>query len=72
MEQTAHESHSSFLNNPAYFISTVLINDANEEPRTSDKLEGENALTGSMVSSLYKLKDLDNTGKFGLKNIRKT
>ncbi|KFY88503.1 hypothetical protein V500_06309 [Pseudogymnoascus sp. VKM F-4518 (FW-2643)] len=50
----------NFLQSPYYFISTTLVEDEENQPQ-ADREEVKNALAGTLVSSLHRLKDSDNT-----------
>ncbi|OBT61874.1 hypothetical protein VE03_08718 [Pseudogymnoascus sp. 23342-1-I1] len=50
----------NFLQSPYYFISTTLVEDE-EAQGLADREEVKNALAGTLVSSLHRLKDSDNT-----------
>ncbi|KFY16167.1 hypothetical protein V491_05422, partial [Pseudogymnoascus sp. VKM F-3775] len=51
----------NFLQSPYYFISTTLVDDDENQPEGAHGEEVKNALAGTLVSSLHRLKDSDNT-----------
>ncbi|KAI9726476.1 MAG: hypothetical protein M1828_001298 [Chrysothrix sp. TS-e1954] len=51
----------SFLHNPYFFCIVQLLEVDNDVPRTSEDPDCMPALTGTTVSSMYRLKDIDNT-----------
>ncbi|KFY27080.1 hypothetical protein V493_03703 [Pseudogymnoascus sp. VKM F-4281 (FW-2241)] len=59
ISEAVDPSHN-FLQNPYYFISTTLVEDEETQPEP-DREEVKNALAGTLVSSLHRLKDTDNT-----------
>ncbi|KFY30534.1 hypothetical protein V494_08121, partial [Pseudogymnoascus sp. VKM F-4513 (FW-928)] len=56
----AVDPSQNFLQSPYYFISTTLVDD-DETQSGSDREEVKNALAGTLVSSLHRLKDSDNS-----------
>ncbi|KFX94787.1 hypothetical protein O988_06136, partial [Pseudogymnoascus sp. VKM F-3808] len=55
----ASDPAQNFLQNPYFFISTSLVDDEETQP-PADREEVKNALAGTLVSSLHRLKDSDN------------
>ncbi|OBT96375.1 hypothetical protein VE01_05624 [Pseudogymnoascus verrucosus] len=55
----AVDPSQNFLQSPYYFISTSLVDD-DENKSPEDREEVKNALAGTLVSSLHRLKDSDN------------
>ena len=58
--QVALTIRRNWLQNPYYFVCCSLIN---EDPTKPPRNKGDTGLSGTLVSSLHRLKDLDNTGK---------
>jgi len=55
-------SSSSFLHNPYYFCCCSLYEATRDQPKQADTSATGPVLSGSIVSSLHRLKDLDNSG----------